>query len=95
MISYAYIYNISSKVFKNIAVINYFTFLNFHEGKQGQVISPHFTDEVTGYHMTILSMSLGQFQSICQIFFFSFWTSTVFVPWAVPVAVDHQVPVLW
>lgn len=64
-----HIYNISSKVFKNITVINYFTFLNFPEGKQGQVISPHFTDEVTGYQMTTLSMSLGQFQSTCQMFF--------------------------
>lgn len=71
MISYAYIYNISSKVFKNITVINYFTFLNFPEGKPGQVISPHFTDEVTGYQMTTLSMSLGQFQRTCQIFFSS------------------------
>ena len=56
MISYAYMKH-SSKVFKHITVINYFTFINFPEGKQGQVVSPYFIDEVTGYQMTTLSMS--------------------------------------
>lgn len=42
------IYHISSKVFQHITVINYFRFHNFPGGEQGDVLWPHFTDEVTG-----------------------------------------------
>lgn len=48
------IYHISSKVFKYIMVINYFTFHNVPGGKQGQILLPHFTDEVTGYQIATL-----------------------------------------
>lgn len=48
------IYHISSKVFKYITVIYYFTFHNFPGGKQGQILLPHFTDEVTDYQMATL-----------------------------------------
>ena len=48
------IYHISSKVFKHITVMNYFTFHNFPRGKQRQVLLPHFTDEVPCYQMTTL-----------------------------------------